>query len=67
MGEVKTKQQELVQVKSLKNLSMYYDPANHELLFYKDNVYFTLAKSEIFPALRGIVSAIQRFYRRKTK
>jgi hypothetical protein len=59
------KHQELIQVKSTKNLKMYYDIINHELLFEKDNVFFSLSKNEIYPALRGMVSALQRFYRKK--
>jgi len=61
------KQQELVQIKNLVHLKMYYDVGNDEILFEKDNVYFALTKSEIFPALRGLISGIQRFYKRKHK
>jgi len=61
--EIKT--QNFIQVKQTKNLRMYYDPENKELLFEKDNVFFTLKRNEIFPALRGIVSSIQRFYRKE--
>lgn len=46
---------------------MYYDVNNDEVLFEKDKVLFALKKNEIFPALRGLVSGIQRFYRRKHK
>jgi len=57
--------QNLIKVKQTKSLRMYYDFENRELLFEKDKVFFTLKKNEIFPALRGIISTIQRFYRRK--
>ena len=55
----------IVKVKKTKTLKMYYDTENKEILFEKDGIYFSLKRNEIFPALRGIISAIQRFYRRK--
>lgn len=58
------KNRELITIKVLKNLVMYYDTTNHEIVLGKDGETFTIAKSEIFPVLRGIVSATQRFYRR---
>jgi len=62
---MQTKTQNLIQVKQTKSLRMYYDLENKELLFEKDGVFFTLKKNEIFPALRGIISTVQRFYRKK--
>jgi hypothetical protein len=69
MNEVKmeTKTQNLIQVKQTKSLRMYYDLENKELLFEKDNVFFTLKKNEVFPVLRGIISCVQRFYRREVR
>ena len=57
----------LIQIKNLVHLKMYYDVNNDEVIFEKDKVLFALKKNEIFPALRGLVSGIQRFYRRKHK
>lgn len=44
---------------------MYYDPANKQILIEKDKIYFVIEKNEAFPIMRGVFSAIQRFYRRR--
>ncbi len=54
-----------IQIKKLKHLDMFYDETFHEILIRKDGISFAISKNEIFPVLRGLVSATQRFYRRK--
>jgi len=57
--------EELIPVKTLKHFSMFYDKVNKQVLIEKDKVTFAIEKNEVFPVLRGLVSATQRFYRRK--
>jgi hypothetical protein len=59
--------QELIQIKRLKKFTMYFDVVNKQVLIEKDKVFFTIEKNEIFPVLRGLVSAIQRFHRKHEK
>jgi hypothetical protein len=56
--------QALIQIKKIKSLAIYFDMKSRELLIEKDKVFFTLKRNEIFPVLRGIIGAVQRFYRR---
>lgn len=55
----------LIQIKKTKNLLMWWDSSNEEVVFEKDRIFFSLKKSEIFPAKRGLESGVQRFWRRK--
>jgi hypothetical protein len=57
----------LVPIKTLKKLKMLYDLDNHQVLIEKDKIYFTIEKNEIFPVIRGLVSCVQRYWRRKIK
>ena len=57
----------LISIKTLKGLRMYYDVDNKEVLIEKDGIFFSIKKNEIFPVVRGMVSAIQRFYRKHIK
>jgi hypothetical protein len=64
---MKLEEKLLVPIKTLKKFTMYYDVLNHQVLIEKDKIFFTIEKNEIFPVLRGLVSAIQRYHRRKVK
>jgi hypothetical protein len=55
----------MIPIKTLKHFSMSYDPDNKQVLIEKDKIFFTIEKNEIFPVLRGLVSAVQRFHRKK--
>lgn len=60
-------EQILIPIKKLKHFSMYYDFTNQQILIEKEKVYFTIERGEIFPVLRGLISATQRFYRKNVK
>jgi len=64
---MKTQEQILVPIKTLKKFVMYFDLTNHQILIEKDKVFFTIEKNEIFPVMRGLISAIQRYHRKKIK
>lgn len=58
--------EQLIQIKRLKHLEMFFLESNGSIIIKNDRgEKITLSKSEIFPVLRGLVSATQRFYRRK--
>ena len=59
--------QVLVPIKELKHFSMFYDLNNKQVLIEKDRVFFTIEKNEIFPVMRGLISATQKYWRRKLK
>lgn len=66
MNEMKLNQQSLIPVKLLKNLSIYWDEENREVVFERDKIFFTLKKGEFYPAQRAFTRIQQRgFYRRK--
>ena len=55
----------MIPIKTLKHFTMFYDPDSKQVLIEKDKVYFAIEKNEVFPILRGLVSAVQRFHRKK--
>ena len=55
----------MIPIKTLKHFTMVYDPISKQVLIEKDKIYFAIEKNEIFPVIRGLISATQRFYRRK--
>lgn len=61
--------QNLVEFKRLKNLTYHWDKENKELLFERDKRFFAIYKNEIFPTIRALTSATQRFrnWKRKKK
>jgi len=55
----------MIPIKTLKHFTMLFDPDSKQVLIEKDKIYFAIEKNEIFPVIRGLISATQRFYRRK--
>ena len=58
--------QTLIPIKTLKHFTMFYDLTNSQVLIKRQD-FLTIEKNEIFPVMRGLVSAIQRFYRKHAK
>lgn len=70
---MKVKEETVIEIKNLKSLQMLWS-VNDEMLTIltkgTDGTYFeslTLNKKQIFPVIRGLVSATQRFYRKPIK
>jgi hypothetical protein len=55
----------LIRIKELKDLNMYYEIETKGIWLGSPEDKFFIPKNKIFPVLRGLISATQRFYRKK--
>jgi len=65
---MKINTQHLQEIKNLKGYRMYYDLDSHQILQERGGVFWVIAnKGEAHSVMRGLITADQRFYRRKHK
>ena len=65
MRTLKNMEETWIKIKNLKDLNMYYSVETKGIWLGNPTDKFFIPKNKIFPVLRGLISATQRFYRKK--